>query len=68
MTMAEGRDCDLGVPKSYTHVPDQKWRNTRPCGINFKENFADTNTHDIQVRLDGEPSDLLASQGSWNAN
>ena len=68
MAMAEGRLCDLGELKTYTHVPDSKWGRTRPYGINFKENFADKSTHDIKVRLDGQPNDMLSSQGDWDAN
>ena len=66
MTMAEGRTCDLGASKTYAHAPNQEWRHTRLYGGDCKENFADKDTHDMEVRLDGGPSNMLASHGGWS--
>ena len=63
MTLSENQPR---VPKDYGPAAANEWRETRPFGIDYKENSSKPDTHDPTVRLAGTPRDLTDSGGEWD--
>ena len=68
VAVVEGHAHDQGpgAPKDHSPDPETDWRYTRPHGTGYKEDFSKPETHDMLVRLDGETSDMIVSQGIWD--
>ena len=49
----------------YNHTPDDKWRTTRPFGINHREDPQKKHPGGMTVHLDRNTVDLATHEGVW---
>ena len=54
------------VPKHFSPAPETKWRESRPFGINYREDSSRPDTQSLVVRLDGTADGLTDSHGDWD--
>ena len=63
MTISENQHR---APKDYHPVAEDKWRETRPSGIDYREDSSKPDTHKLIVRLDGTTDDLTDFGETWD--
>ena len=63
MKMSEGQQR---APKDYSPVAEEKWRETHPFGIDYREDSPNPKAHKLVVRLDGTADDLTVSGGTYD--
>ena len=56
------------APKDYYPVAEDKWRKTRPFGIDHREDSFKPDTYDLIVHIYGTANDLTDSNGTWDEN
>ena len=54
------------APNYYYPVVENKWQETRPFGIYYRENSSKPDTYHLSMRLDGTANDLTDSNGTWD--
>ena len=63
MTMSENQHR---ASKDYYPLAEDKWRETHPLGIDYREDSSKPDTHKLIVRLDGTADNLTDSDGTWD--
>lgn len=52
----------------YEHTPEDKWKETRPFGIDRREDPETEHPNGMNVRLGRDTDDLATHEGGWGGN